>query len=303
MSVIVNSLLSGLLLAGPVPADTTPRPGAGPQLWVARRGNARVYLMGFGEARDTSWLSPTIARAFGESSELWIENVGPHGPARSQAEREAAAKVVERLGQATDRSLFESLEPAVRERTLAYLAELNIPRDSVERLRPWKAYYSIVRAFWSNRSFPFKQVHVAAVLEEMARNAGKQVGYEMPTDEVSATFFASMPDRAQSQYMEWLLDFLDDYKKGLNDEAESFAWIAGTPGEMHLRSLDRMRTRMPDLYEKMQPQRNVWWARKIEDLLTGTKTSFIAIGELHVLGPDGIPNQLERRGIRLERVP
>jgi hypothetical protein len=56
-------------------------------------------------------------------------------------------------------------------------------------------------------------------------------------------------NKAQSQYVEWLLDFLDDYKKGL--DTASFDWIGGKPVTGQ-RSLDRMRTKMPDLYQSMQ---------------------------------------------------
>jgi uncharacterized protein YbaP (TraB family) len=143
-------------------------------------------------------------------------------------------------------------------------------------------------------------VPVDAVLESKARTARKTVGYEYPTREAFVNFMAAMSDKAQSQYMQWLLDFLDDYRRGLNDEAESFGWIVGTHPPM--RSLDRMR-KMPDLYRVMQLERNAWWARKVDELLATGGTYFIAVGQLHVLGPDGIPRQLERLGVPVELVP
>jgi uncharacterized protein YbaP (TraB family) len=53
----------------------------------------------------------------------------------------------------------------------------------------------------------------------------------------------------------------------------------------------------------MQPQRNLWWARKIDELLKTPGTYFVAVGQLHVMGPDGIPRQLERLGITIEPLP
>jgi uncharacterized protein YbaP (TraB family) len=47
----------------------------------------------------------------------------------------------------------------------------------------------------------------------------------------------------------------------------------------------------------MQLQRNAWWAEKIDSLLSAGRTHLIGIGQMHVLGPDGILSQLERRGI------
>jgi uncharacterized protein YbaP (TraB family) len=54
---------------------------------------------------------------------------------------------------------------------------------------------------------------------------------------------------------------------------------------------------MPDLYQAVQVKRNIWWAKKINELLATDGTYFVAIGMLHVLGPDGIPQELERHGV------
>jgi uncharacterized protein YbaP (TraB family) len=58
-----------------------------------------------------------------------------------------------------------------------------------------------------------------------------------------------------------------------------------------------MRKDLPELYRAMQIQRTLWWANKIDELLSTPKTSFVAVGQMHVLGPDGIPSQLLRRNI------
>ena len=71
------SLLLGLALLGStVPPEPT---GAdGPNFWVVKRGEARVFILGFGEARDTSWLTPSIRQAFEASSELRLETDRPY---------------------------------------------------------------------------------------------------------------------------------------------------------------------------------------------------------------------------------
>jgi uncharacterized protein len=266
----------------------------GPQFWVATRGEARVFIFGFGEARDTSWFTAPIRRAFEQSSQVWLETGG------AGTHDSATAARMERLSHESGRTLFEALEPPVRERTLAYMAELGIAKESVETLRPWRAYYAIVSAFFAKRKQSYVPVQVDGALQKLAMGSGKTIGYEMPTRESFVTFMAAMSDKAQSQYIEWLLDFLDDYKQSHDDE-ETFGWIAGR--NLPMRSLDRMRTKMPDLYRVMQPERNLWWARKVDELLATKGTSFIAVGQLHVLGPDGIPAQLKRLGIAVDSLP
>lgn len=253
----------------------------GPPFWLASRARAQVFIFGFADAKDDSWLTPPIRQAMLHSSELWLEV----GPGR------ANEKLLNGIGLASGRTFFEALDPEVRERTLAYVSQLGISRAAIERQRPWRAFYTINSAFWSQHKLPYEEVYADQVLREMAQSEHKTIGYEMPTGEVFARFMAAMPDKAQSQYIEWLLDFLDEQSHG--PDAAQFSWIQGKPVASQ-RSLDRMRSKMPDLYRVIQVQRNVWWAKKIDELLSADGTYFVAVGMLHVLGPDGIPRQLQR---------
>jgi len=259
-------------------------PLRGPLFWLARRANARVFILGFADANDESWLTPPIRRAFQGSSELWLE-VAPD---------KADSELINEIGQESGRTFFDELEPPVRERTLAYMAALGIKNESIKTQRPWRAFYTINSAFWSQNKPPYQEVYADQVLRELAQSEGKRIHYEMPTGEAFARFMAGMPDKAQGQYIEWLLDFLDEHKKGL--DTVPFSWISGKPTASR-RSLERMRTKMPDLYRVIQAQRNAWWARKIDELLRAGGTYFIAVGLLHVLGADGIPTQLRRLGV------
>lgn len=269
----------------------------GPLFWLITRGQSRVYLLGFGDARDESWLSPTIRKAFARSSELWLE-VGHDegGGGRDSVAKARDDAVYEQLShQPPGRTLFDDLASDVRRRLLSYMVDLGVTQESIATKRPWSAYYAINSAFWSRTKLPYQPVMVDDALRTLATAQHKTIGYEMPTGISFARFMAAMPDKAQSQYIGWLLDFFDDYRNDFNGDSP-FDWIRGKT-TMNRRSLERMRTRAPDLYQCMQKQRNAWWARKIDQLLAAGGTRFVAIGELHVLGPDGIPRQLERLGI------
>jgi uncharacterized protein YbaP (TraB family) len=103
---------------------------------------------------------------------------------------------------------------------------------------------------------------------------------------------AAMPDKIQSEYLDWLFDYFDDQKRGL--DRDRFDWMEG-----HLvsRTIDRMRARYPALYEVMDGQRNRWWARQIGDLLSRGGTYFVAIGQDHFADSRGIPTLLREEGI------
>jgi uncharacterized protein YbaP (TraB family) len=292
--------LAGLGLSGCAAGLRQSSELRGPPLWLAAGGRGRVYILGFADAKDHSWFTPTVQRAFEESSELWLENA-PIAPSAQRIESEQKAAELEALGYESGRTFFEALEPHVRQRTIAFLAEVDLRPESIEKFRPWRAYYVLNAAYWSKKKLTYEPVPVDAVLREFATKAQKTIRYEMPTREHFIRFMAAMSDRAQSQYIEWLLDYIEDDRSGLN-ERDSFSWISGVHGSSALRSLDRMRSKAPDLYAVMQPRRNEWWARQIEVLLATDKTCFIGVGQLHVMGADRIPSQLKRMGITLRRL-
>lgn len=273
-------------------AATGPR---GPQYWLAKRGKARVFLLGFGEGRagDASWFTPALQKAFHESAELWLEVAPPQAAEDPAAKAKAEAEYDQLSHEPEGRTFFDELEPRVRERTLAFMDKWGVKRESVEKLRPWWAYYTLNRAFWSQTKLPYESINIDQELLKRAKEAGKPVHYEMPDGVAFARFMAGMPEKAQGQYIDWLLDFFEDVQKGHNKA--TFDWEIGKPNGY--RSLNRMRSKMPDLYQSIQVQRNAWWAHKIGELLATDETYFIGIGQLHVLGPDSIPNQLKRLGV------
>jgi uncharacterized protein YbaP (TraB family) len=267
----------------------------GPLLYLVSRGRARVFILGFGEAKDETWATATVRGAFQASSELWLEV--SHEPG---SESDATSKREQLTHDSGGRTFFEVLEPDVRARAMQYCEKLGIDTEQIERQRPWSAFYTINGAYWSQNSSAFEQRYPDATLMKLATDEGKPIRYEMSSQLEFARYMAAMSDAAQSQYIKFLLDFLDDQSAGRN-QAE-FGWIGGDTavGE---RAVDRMRTRTPDLYRAMQVERNAWWSQTIERLLAAGGTHFIGVGQMHLLGPDGIPAQLKRRGIvKLERI-
>ncbi len=121
-----------------------PRAGAAevvnPLLRVAERGRARVYVMGFAQAKDRSWLTPKIARAADASQELWIE-VAPLDPAAPPS------PVIAERGYDRTHDLFQVLPPELSARLLALLPKIGLTRDRLAPMRPWLARQAVQRAY------------------------------------------------------------------------------------------------------------------------------------------------------------
>jgi uncharacterized protein YbaP (TraB family) len=246
-------------------------------------------MLGYGEAKDDSWATSGVRRALESSADLWLEVGHEPGP-----EPDAAASRERLTHDPAGRSFFDVLEPETRARALDYCARLGIAPERLAPQRPWSAFYAINGAYWSRHKPSVEIKYPEELLSKLATDASKPIRYEMPDQLAFAQFMAAMPDAAQSQYITFLLDFLDDQTAGRNHG--QFDWAHGDTsiGE---RAVKRMRTRTPDLYQIMQVQRNAWWTRTIDRLLSEGGTHFIGIGQMHLLGPDGILSQLRRAGI------
>jgi uncharacterized protein YbaP (TraB family) len=96
---------------------------------------------------------------------------------------------------------------------------------------------------------------------------------------------------------------LDDYAKGPQQiEALVRAWQAGDVDAIAKNVNGSMREQYPDLYKVLLVDRNRSFARRIETLLKGDDTIFVAIGAGHLAGPGSVQMQLAKLGIDTERV-
>ena len=161
---------------------------AGPPFWRVRQGGTQVTLFGFGDARDTAWLSPALQRAFEESGELWLETAPPAAQPPPDLAR------VARFSNLEGRTLFEVLGPSLSARVRARLAEYGVAEAAGATLRPWRAYYAINGAYWRKHPPADPQQPVDAALFAMARAAGKTVSYEFAGFGDFAEFMAALPE-------------------------------------------------------------------------------------------------------------
>jgi len=284
---------AAMLLVGP--ADASNKELKEPLLLRVKRGESEVTILGFGEARDDSWFAPGVSQVFDASGELWLETAPPD---LAPAPDAAAQARIQELSHTTSGTFFDCLSPDVRSRAMKRVNELGIDQKDIVSLRPWKAYYVIMAAYF--RRHP--QAETKYVDEFLAKRAvaqRKKVGFEFPSTEAFFEFMAKMPDAAQDQYISWLLTYLDEQDAGLNDR-HPYDWANGHSPRM-TRSLKRM-IGMPALYDALQTRRNEWWANKVVELLKSDTRHFIGIGQLHTIGPSSISNKLATMGVRVERV-
>lgn len=81
------------------------------------------------------------------------------------------------------------------------------------------------------------------------------------------------------------------------------AWRDGDVRDLEAILLEPLVQEYPDVYQSLLVDRNNLWLPQIFDMLTTTETEFVLVGALHLIGKDGLLDQLEKRGYRLEQLP
>jgi hypothetical protein len=65
--------------------------------------------------------------------------------------------------------------------------------------------------------------------------------------------------------------------------------------------LDEMKL-YPELYRTIVVDRNLSWLEKIEELLDDEDDYLIVVGALHLIGEDGVPALLTKRGREIQQL-
>ena len=267
---------------------------ADPALSVAKGATATVYLFGTVHIlpKDAKWHYPALEKALADSGTLYMEE-DDDDPVGMQM-------LVLQYGMDLQHPLSKQLDDADRARLEAAAKAIDLPGGAatLNAMKPWLAALTItvapiVKAGYDPKSGADKQ------LQRAFKAAGKTVD-AFETAEQQIQYFANLPSALQ---LDLLRNVLDDYAKGpAQIKALIRAWQAGDVDAIATNVNGSMRKQYPDLYEVLLVDRNGHFAKRIETLLKGHGTIFVAIGAGHLAGPDSVQAQLAKLGIDTERV-
>ncbi len=82
------------------------------------------------------------------------------------------------------------------------------------------------------------------------------------------------------------------------------SWRAGDADGLWNGMGQQLRLSYPDLYRRINVERNDAWLPKVESMLSasGTDDTLVVVGALHLLGSDGLVDKLRARGYAVERI-
>jgi uncharacterized protein YbaP (TraB family) len=266
---------------------------AEPAMWVVKGSHATVYLFGTIHAlpKDRPWHSAKIDAAIKESGTLWVEIPNCDDLASLQP-------LVMQLALDAEHPLSSKLTPDQVAKIDQAAKGAGLPGEAMlEPFKPWFAALTlsiapIIRAGYD------PNCGVETDLKPIFTQANQPVkGLE--TAEQQMHYFADMPEKAQVDFLNSEMDDLDSsvdkFKKMLE------AWYAGDTNALDQFNNAEFRDKYPGLFQTLVVKRNEVFTTEIEGLLKGDGVSFVAIGAGHLVGKEGVPAMLQKKGYKVTR--
>lgn len=264
---------------------------AEPAMWVIRDSDSTIYLIGTLHLlkHDAEWNSEKVKKTVGESTELWLEIADLDNQAGAQA-------LMAKHGMDPDKPLSKKLNEAQRKKLAKIAATYGLPAANLEPMQPWLAAVllgtmPLVKAGYDPKAGIDRMVRAQAVAE-----SDQIRGFE--TVEVQVRMMADLPQDVQVAF---LAETLDDVEEGLEllDKIAK-AWMDGDTETIARLGVAEMKREAPAVYKKLLVDRNVAWSDQIVEILKGSGVVQVAVGALHLVGPDSVQAQLEKKGIKVE---
>lgn len=285
--------LPGMAQAAEVDARTEVAPAtkqANPALFLVEDEDTRIFLFGAVHVLDEgrTWFDDAVHKAFVNSDELVIEAV-PLAP-------EEMAPLLAMGIDPDGKPLSQTMSPEAYARLVEELDSFGVPAAQFEPMDPW-----LVGVNLAGLQFQKVGMSPSAGVEKTLIGAAEERGMPisgLETIEYQLGLFDGLPEEEQVAFLESGLEQLEDGAGFI--QQMTAAWSAG--------DMDTLATIMNDSFDDEQlrarllTERNVDWAKWIDERLDEPGTVFVAVGAGHLGGEGSVQDALAERGIETVRV-
>jgi uncharacterized protein YbaP (TraB family) len=288
---IVLGLGLALLLAGAACAAPPT-----PMLWKATKGGTTIYLLGSLHILLPSDypLSKDVDDAYRQASRLVFEV--PPADMNPIAVLGPTAKYGMYL--AGDKSLHGDLNPALWQRMAAYARQNGLSEGVIDRMRPWLAALTVFSVELKKLGYdPDSGLDKHFMNQALADHKATR-GFE--TIEQQMQILASTSQSDQVHDLTEMLDKLPDFPSEMGRLHGT--WRSGDTAGMYREEIKEFKGH-PEAERKLLEDRNHAWIPKIEQIVASDPgNTLVIVGALHMLGPEGLVQLLQREGFKVERV-
>lgn len=284
--------LGALALLVLLPTIVTAQPAAGrvqadPPLWMVRKGEATVFLLGTVHALpdNVEWRTPRIAEA-ARAADIFVFEVPEGREEIDEATRFIRARGLLPRGQ----NLPDLLSPAAAKDYDTACGLAGMPARCLSDKRPWLAAVVLTASYLTERHLTAEPTPDEVMLHEALRY-NKGLRY-LDTTRQQLEFLARFDETmGLSGFSAMLEDFQNQPKR---EDALVNAWIGGDTKEL-TRLVMRGMADDPDGMTLLAAH-DRRWADQLERMMSEPRTYLVVVGVAHLIGPQGVPALLQADG-------
>ncbi|KQQ45286.1 conjugal transfer protein TraB [Duganella sp. Leaf126] len=195
------------------------------------------------------------------------------------------------------------VQPATVQKLVPALARAGLSLQSVQQFKPWLIANLLIGTELDARGFKRAQAAEYALLAA-AQQQDKAVR-QLESADYQLGLFDTLDPRQQEQYLLESLADLDNGTAMKKSLALIEAWnAADIPGiEAAWRNATSGNSIAAEFMQRvLLGKRNPEMAANIERIMQQDRVAFVGVGLLHLVGDDGLPQLLKRRGYRVEQL-
>lgn len=268
-----------------------------PLLWKVSDADNSVYLLGSMHLLTEADypLAPAVEAAFADSAQLVFE-IAPDqfDPVRvSQALQQAATR--------TDGStLQQSLPQATWKALQAYAQAQGMAVAALQGYKAWFVALMVMMAE-SQKAGVNPVLGLDQHFMQRAAAAGKAVA-GLESADFQIALFDGMGAQAELQFLQETLADAPRLPQQMDELLA--AWRQADEAILERQGLSELRRDYPALYQSVNVARNRAWLPRLQALLRDSPhdNALVVVGALHLLGKDGLVQQLQRKGYRVQRI-
>jgi uncharacterized protein len=282
--------ITGVLLA--VSLAAAPLFGQGKSfLWKVEGTGGSAYLLGSLHVltQDAYPLNATINKAFADSKVLVeeLDLAEASDPAQMMA---ALVKAMLTGGQTLDQVVSADVYAEVKRRA----EKSGLPMMAINRMKPWLVAITLMAPTLQSAGFRpelgvDQHFYDRAVAMSMKRQALETLQYQLDR-------FDELPPKLQEELLKTTMEDLDTEVSSVKEMAQ--AWTFGNVAAIEKMTLKALQG-SPELYKRLLIERNDNWMPQVEQCIKQNAGCFIVVGAAHLVGPDGLPTLLAKKGYKV----
>lgn len=270
-----------------------PAYSSSPAMWQAQDGDGTT-LHFFGSIhqldQDESWNTPLLQQIIAKAPLVYYE-VAP----KDMNEKKITSLVVQKGMNPPGAFFSNHIVKKDRSEFEGAIKSMGLSMDLLNPMRPWMVYYMLMGAYGQKAGISAS----GAVETKLAKITEDEKERSLETAEEYVSILASMDD---NDVMLLLMDMIRDMKSKPNYFADVVAiWKRGDTKALYKATKDSMRA-TPNVFNSLFVQRNLAWLLKAESLLENNEDALFIVGAGHLVGKEGLPQLLEKRGFKVKRI-